>query len=175
MYLHSVFVWTQPHHAPTIAGSVTAIFILIWLLNASILTTFSIIGILITVSDYAVPLVSSNFFDSSKWGATQEATYEKVCDELALFWFTVNSFWTQWTEIKETKPKLYSFILLTTLLMLAYIGNMINNLLLSYLICLFACMYPGLKSQGLLNKYLSEALTFIKTTIGEKLNKQKQK
>lgn len=58
--------------------------------------------------------------------------------------------------------------------MLAYIGNLINNLLLTYFISLFACMYPGLKSHGLLNKYLSEALAFLKNTIGDKL-KQKQK
>lgn len=174
IYLHSVFVWSQPHHAPVLAASVSALFLLIWLLDTSILTTLSVIGVLITLADYVVPLISSNLFDSSKFGDAEEAVYDTVCSEIALTCFTVQSFWRQWTDLKDTKPKLYSFLLLTSLLMMAYIGNSVNNLFLLYVIVLFAAMLPGLRAHGIIQQLMKKAVEVVKNLVGDKLLKKKQ-
>lgn len=174
VYMHSVCVWNQPHHAPILAASVSALFLLIWLLDASILTTLSVIGIMVTLADYVVPLVSSNLFDSSKFGDAEEAVYDVVCSEIALTCFTVQSFWRQWTDLKDTKPKLYSFLLLTSLLMMAYIGNSVNNLFLLYVIVLFVAMLPGLRAHGIIQQLMKKAVDVVKNLIGDKLLKKKQ-
>lgn len=165
-------IWSKPHDCPVVLGSVTFIFLLIWLLNASVLTTLSVIGFLVTVADYSVPLVCSNLFDASKWSDREERVYETVCEEIATVTFLVISLWNQWTEMKETKPKIYSFILLTSLLMMAYIGNTINNLLLLYLLTMTLVSLPGLKHHGILQQMIKQSIQMIKG-ITSKINKPK--
>lgn len=172
MYLHSVSVWSQPHHAPALAASVSALFFLIWLLDTSILTTVSVIGIVVTLADYVVPLISSNLFDASKFGEADEAVYDAVCSEIALTCFTMQSLWRQWTDLKETKPKLYSFFLLTSLMMMAYIGNSVNNLFLLFVIVLFLVMLPGLRAHGIIQQLVRKTVDTITHLIGDRLKKK---
>lgn len=67
---------------------------------------------------------------------------------------------------------MYSIMLLVTLVVLAWIGNLINNLLLTYFIALFAVMFPGLKHHGIIQEYASKAASFVANLIGSKLKKQ---
>ena len=117
-----------------------------------------------------MPLLCTNLFDPTKWTQKEEKIYEEVCSEVALGWFTINSFWSQWQDLKETKPKMYSIMLLGTLIILAWIGNLINNLLLAYLITLFAILFPGLKHHGIIQAYVAKAASFVKNQITSKLN-----
>jgi len=70
--------------------------------------------------------------------------------------------YNQWRQMKETKPKQYSFVLLTSLLMLAYIGNTINNLLLLYLVTMSIVLLPGLKHHGILQQIIKQAIQGVK-------------
>jgi hypothetical protein len=164
-----VFLWKQQHHAGVIGGSVSAIFLLIWLLDATLLTTFSIIGIILTTADYAVPLVLSNLFDPANWNDKKEAEFNETCAALAAAWKSVLDLWAQWNEIKTTRPKLYSGLLLSILIVLAWIGNLFNNLFLTYLIVLFTALYPGLKTHGIIEKHLGKVIASIKEKVGDKL------
>lgn len=172
--MHSVFIWSQPHHAPVLAASVSALFLLIWILNTSILTTISVIGIILTIADYTVPLLSTSLIDSSKFGPAEETVYENVCSEIALTWFTLQSFWNQWTDLKEKRPVVHSFLLLTSLLMMAYIGNSVDNLFLLYLITLLTVLFPGLRHQGIIQKLSKKAFDTIRDTIGARLKPKQQ-
>ena len=160
--LHSCMIWSQPHDCPVIVLSVSLVFVLVWLLNASVLTTLSVIGFVITVSDYAVPIVCSNFVDPSLWTEREDKVYDTVCEELATLTFLLMSMYNQWRQMKETKPKQYSFVLLTSLLMLAYIGNTINNLLLLYLVTMSIVLLPGLKHHGILQQIIKQAIQGVK-------------
>jgi len=172
VHLHSMLIWSEAKDAPILVGAVTAIFLIVWIADASVLTSLSILGIIVTIADYAVPIVCSNLFDSSKWGPRQESTYESFCTELATLSLYVKAVWGQWQEIKETKPKLYSFLVLTTLLMMAYIGNHINNLLLLYLLTLGLIMLPGLRHHGILQQIVRQVCTGAKGLV-EKVSKAK--
>jgi hypothetical protein len=165
-------IWSTPQDCPNLVKSVTGLFVLIWLFNTSVLTTLSVIGLVITVADYVAPLVFRDFFDSSRWGHKEEKVFETVCEEIATATFLVITLWNQWRDLKETKPKLYSFILLTSLLMLAYIGNTINNLLLLYVLTMFIVLLPGLKHHGILQQMINQSIDAIKG-IKSKISKPK--
>ena len=172
VYLHSVCVWSQPHHAPLLVACVSSLFLLVWLLDSSLLTSLSVIGIIVTLADYIVPLVSSSLFDASRFGEAEDAIYDSVCSELALTCFTAKSLWRQWTDLKDSKPLLFSFLLLTSLLMLAYIGSSVNNLLLLYFIVLFVVLLPGLRAHGILQQLLSRAVHTVSSLVGDKFKKK---
>jgi hypothetical protein len=164
-----IFLWTESHHAGLLAGAVTAAFLLIWLLDATILTTFSVIGIIVTVADYVVPLLSAKLIDPTTWNDKSEQKYNEICVEIAKAWALVLGFWSSWQAIKVTSPKLYFGLLLSALVTLAWIGNLFNNLLLTYLLSLLAVEYPGLKHHGLIEKHLGSIYATISTAVGDKL------
>ncbi|KAI1283107.1 ADP-ribosylation factor-like protein 6-interacting protein 1 [Halotydeus destructor] len=169
-----ILVWSQPHHGYLVAGAVTTIFFVIWVVNASILTTLSIIGILVTVADYAVPLLCTNFFDAKNWNEDKEKTFKETCVALAATWEAINRFWTYLSDLKTAKPMMYSSMLLCFLLKMAWIGNIFNNLLLTYLTVLFVASYPGLRAHGIIEQYLGDMIAKVKSFVGEKLDKLKQ-
>jgi len=169
-----VFLWKQTHHPGAIAGAVTAVFLLIWLLDATLLTTFSMIGIVLTVADYAVPLVLSNLFDPANWNENKEKTFNQTCAAIAATWKSLLDIWIEWNLIKTTRPKLYSGLLLAVLITLAWVGNLCNNLLLTYLITLFVSLYPGLKENGHIEKHLGALIQKTKDAISDKLKLKTQ-
>jgi len=142
---------------------------LIWLLDATLLTTFSIIGIILTTADYAVPLVLSNLFDPANWNDKKEQEFNETCVALATTWKSLLDLWTEWNVIKATRPKLYSGLLLSILVVLAWIGNLFNNLFLTYLIVLFVALYPGLKTHGIIEKHLGKLIASVKEKVGDNL------
>ena len=168
---HSVSVWSQAHHPPLLAASVSALFLLIWLLDASVLTTMSVLGLLLTLADYVVPLLSASLFDARKFGEAEEAVYARVCSDLAQLCLSLRGLWRQWTDLKDTKPVLYSFLLLTSLLMMAYIGSSVNNLFLIYLIVLSVVMLPGLRAHGIIQQLVQKAVQTVKDLVGDRLKK----
>lgn len=101
-----------------------------------------------------------------------EAKFNEICVELAKVSAAGLGLWNQWQEIKVTRPKIHSGLLLSLLIVLAWIGNLFNNLLLTYLIALVLVELPGLKHHGLIEKHLGNAINSIKNAVGEKL-KQK--
>lgn len=73
--------------------------------------------------------------------------------------------------MKENNPKFYSIILLVNLIIIAWIGNLVNNLFLTYLGCLFLMLYPGMKKHGLIEKYTGEFRKKISDFIASKTKK----
>jgi len=106
----------------------------------------------------------SSFFHSfllNERSDNQEKQYKLVCDELSSAWSTVVSAYAAWGTLKSERPKTYYASLLSVLLVLAWLGNLINNLLLTYLIVLFVVMFPGLKHHGIINQYLAIVLSYV--------------
>ncbi|RWS27272.1 ADP-ribosylation factor-like protein 6-interacting protein 1 [Leptotrombidium deliense] len=100
--------------------------------------------------------------------STQEKVYNDICTELALGWVTLLSAWNSWQKIKDSKPKVYFIGFLTTLLVFAWIGNLINNLFLAYLMTTFIVLFPGLKHHGILQKYVGECIRMAQNSISKK-------
>ncbi|XP_054160352.1 ADP-ribosylation factor-like protein 6-interacting protein 1 [Oppia nitens] len=160
--LYSILIWEASDIYPlAIASVVSTIFLLIWYLDTSILTTLSVIGIVATVMDYGLPIVNHSLFNPNKWSASDEAKFETICTELVNNWTVVIKAYSQWQNTKNSNPKLYYAVLLSTLLSVSWIGNVVHNLLLTYLLVVFVALFPGLKHRGLIDKYLSVAMSSV--------------
>jgi len=160
--LHSVLIWEASDVCPVILSLlVSLVFLLIWYMDVSVLTTLSVMGIVGSVVDYALPVLNHHLFDPSKWSASDETKLEKICSELSANWTVINSAYGDWQRMKSANPKLYYAVLLCSLLALSWVGNVVHNLVLTYLLVLFVVLFPGLKHRGIVDKYLSIVSSYV--------------
>jgi len=152
--LYSVLIWEVNYYPLILGGSVTTLFLVIWYLDTSVLTTISVIGIVSSIVDYSIPALNQNFFDPSKWSSEKESKFERVCTELSKSWQTIVISYNNWQKMKASNPKMYYAILLSTLVVLSWIGNVVHNLLLTYLFVLLIVLFPGLKHHGIVDQYI---------------------
>jgi len=166
--LHSVLTWEQDIYPIMVSALVTISFLIIHLMNSSILTTFSYLGIAAALIDLAMPTIAKNLCGSSsstaKLGDKDNQRFDKICTDLAKVYAFFCESCNQCCSLKTSKPKLYYPSMLGALLVMAYIGNKINNLFLTYLVVLFVVLYPGLESKG----YTQKAIEFVYTKLGRR-------
>lgn len=155
--LHTVLTWEQDYHAGVVFGTVSAFFLLINLLNSSVLATLSYFGIIGALLDLAAPLIMKNLGASTvKLSEKDNQRFDKIVLDLAKVYATMHSLCATSYNIKINKPKIYYPYLLGSLLFLAFIGNKINNLFLTYLLVLAVAFYPGLEKRGITQKIVDQ-------------------
>lgn len=167
--LHSILTWEQDIHPILIVAFVSISFLIIHLMNSSVLTTLSYLGIAGALLDLAMPTIAKTMCGSSSGSQTKlnekdNQRFDKICMDLAkVYVFFRNSCGTC-CSLKTSKPKLYYPGLLGTLFVFAYIGNKINNLFLTYLVTLLVVLYPGLEKKGIPQK----AMEFVFLKLGRR-------
>lgn len=165
--LNSLLMWERAYDPGILVGTTTLIFLMLWYFEPSVLTTLSILGIIVCVVDYLVPTLSVNFFNPDKWTGIKERKFEDICRGMVKTWDHFHNFHSFVNYFKETKPKIYFVVILALLVLIAWIGNLMDNLLLTYLIVCFSVLLPGLKHHGILNNYLA----YCKSAIGSSKKK----
>lgn len=140
---------------------------LIWLLELSVLSTVSIVGVVVTVADFFLPGIIANFCDSSKWSDKDDEQFEHVCNELSNILSKVKSYHSCWSEMRQSKSKIYYISLFSALLTLAWIGNTFNNLFLAYMVTLLAALFPGLKHHNILKQGFDRVFALLKNAINK--------
>ncbi|XP_013790134.1 ADP-ribosylation factor-like protein 6-interacting protein 1 [Limulus polyphemus] len=164
---YSILMWEQPYYPAILAVMVTLEFILLWYFEPSLLTTLSLLGVTVCVADYAVPIVCVTFFDATKWTDAEERKFEEICKSVILVKQQTCDFWTSVIQLRDTKPVLYFVSVMSVLLLVAWIGSVINNLVLAYFLELGLVMLPGLKHQGILQNSINQ----VKNILGQKIKK----
>lgn len=166
--LHSVLTWEQDIHPVMIVAFVSFSFLLVHLMNSSVLTTLSYLGIAGALVDLAMPTIAKSLCGSSgaqaKLNDKDNQRFDKICLDLAKVYAFVRNSMSTCCSLKTSKPKLYYPGLLGTLLVFAYIGNKINNLFLTYLVTLLVVLYPGLEKKGVPQK----AVEFVFLKLGRR-------
>jgi len=168
--LHAFFTWKKQFYPLLIFAYITFTYLLIWLLELSVLSTVSIAGVLLTVADFFLPGIIASFCDSSKWSDKDEEQFEHVCNELSNILSKIKSYCNSWSEMRQNKSKLYYISLFSALITLAWIGNTFNNLFLVYVISLVLALSPGIKHHNILKQGFEKGFALIKSTI----NKEKK-
>ncbi|KAF0291972.1 ADP-ribosylation factor-like protein 6-interacting protein 1 [Amphibalanus amphitrite] len=148
--LHGVLVWRHEYHPPLLAAVVTLIFLVVWYLEPPLLTLVAVLGVTATTADYLVPALCQALFRPQDWTASNEREFERMCELLADISTSMECCWFQLSGWKQEKPKLYFIGMVGVLLLLAWLGNNINNLFLAYLLAQWIVMYPGLRQRGLI-------------------------
>jgi len=156
LVLFSVLLWENPSFPLIIIAVLTSVFLFLWSSNLSVLTVVSLILMMATLSDYFVPQLSSKFCPPEQWTAAKEKKFEKMCQSI----IEVQGFLCQKVAaihaLKESKPKMYFLVMLTMFSVLAWLGNLVNNLFLTYVFVLLIVLAPGIKRHRIAEKYASK-------------------
>ncbi|KAH3873786.1 hypothetical protein DPMN_037026 [Dreissena polymorpha] len=106
--LNKLLNWEKSVYPGIIVGSTTFIFMLIWYFQPSVLTTFSLIGLTLSLVDFLVPLVGPTVLGRSKWTGVQEKQYEQICIRILNFRYHVCEFTNSAITLKNERPKIVS-------------------------------------------------------------------
>jgi len=171
--LNKVLEWEENHYPAVIVGVVTFIFSIIWYLEPSVLTTFSLIGVVLCLVDFIVPTLSSYMFSSSEWTVVQERQFEAICSRILNAKQHVKNMFGALSQLKNNNAKMYLLVMMTAFAVMAWVGSLVDNLLLTYLLVVFLFLVPGLRKHGILQKFTSGAMEFITRMIKGKEEKKK--
>jgi len=165
LQLHSVLLWEKNWYPGVIAGISTTLFLLLWLVEPSLLSTVSCAGLLATLLDYLVPTLSARLFNPAQWTGAQEKLFEEICCSIVQVYAAFSHQVVAFKDLKVTSPKLYYSVTVISLTLLAYIGNKVNNLVLTYFIVTTVLLLPGLSQRGILHKYYQLFLQYVANSL----------
>ncbi|KAH9415040.1 ADP-ribosylation factor-like protein 6-interacting protein 1 [Dermatophagoides pteronyssinus] len=150
--MHSILIWEKSYHAPCIIMFITFIFMCLWLIEVPIISKICFMGIIATLIDYFLPFINE-IFSLPKWNDSSEKLFNNECHLIAKTWLNVKEFYQLVCSWKYSKTKLYYSTLLTVLMVIAWIGTQIHNLLLLYLSTMFIVLYPGLSHYNMIEDF----------------------
>ncbi|XP_054614386.1 ADP-ribosylation factor-like protein 6-interacting protein 1 [Dunckerocampus dactyliophorus] len=165
-----VLRWEKAWFPAALMGATSVLFLLIYYLDPSVLTGLSSTVMLLCLSDYLVPTLAPRVFGSNKWTTEQQQRFHEICGNLMKMQRRVLGWWRRLCTLKEDKPKMYFASVISSLLVVAWIGQQVHNLFLAYVIVSFLLLLPGLNQHGVLSKYACMAKREI-----NKLLKHKEK
>ncbi|XP_013393628.1 ADP-ribosylation factor-like protein 6-interacting protein 1 isoform X1 [Lingula anatina] len=166
--MNKILHWEKPHYPAVIVGLISFVFLLIWYFEPSVLTTISLLGLTICLIDFLVPTVASSVFTSEHWTVLQEQQYEQICLRILNAKHHLMDMKNTLNNLKSEKPALYFVLVMGFLTMMAWLGNLMDNLLLTYLLVCFIVLLPGIRSQGALQRYISWLQTKLKDVLAGK-------
>ncbi|XP_045474604.1 ADP-ribosylation factor-like protein 6-interacting protein 1 isoform X2 [Harmonia axyridis] len=141
--LYKILIWEKQWHPFAVAGVSTAIFLFIWLTDMSVLTTFSLLGLFATLCDYLVPIISTSFIKPDSWTPQKEALYDTICGEILIIKMKLELDCSMYCRMRESHPKMYFAVTTFALGILAWFGNLFNNLLIAHLFVTSILLLPG--------------------------------
>ncbi|KAK9977670.1 hypothetical protein ABG768_019471 [Culter alburnus] len=162
--------WEKPWYPAALVAATTILFTLIYYLDPSVLTGLSCSVMILCLADYLVPTLAPRVFGSNKWTTEQQQRFHEICGNLVKTQRRVLGWWKRLFALKEEKPKMYFLSVISSLVAVAWIGQQVHNLFLTYLIVSFLLLLPGLNQHGIITKYAG----MVKREIN-KLLKQKEK
>lgn len=159
--LNKVLEWEQNHYPAILVAVITVVFSIIWYLEPSVLTTVCLLGVVLSVTDFALPAVTGHLFNSADWTVVQERQFEAICVRLLNAKRHITNAKNQLLSLKKDKPKIYLLLLIGTFATMAWLGSLIDNLLLTYLIVVGFALVPGLRKRGILQRLVSKVTEVI--------------
>ncbi|XP_067271881.1 ADP-ribosylation factor-like protein 6-interacting protein 1 [Pseudorasbora parva] len=162
--------WEKPWYPAVLVAATTILFTLVYYLDPSVLTGLSCSVMILCLADYLVPTLAPRVFGSNKWTTEQQQRFHEICGNLVKTQRRVFGWWKRLFALKEEKPKMYFLSVISSLVAVAWIGQQVHNLFLTYLIVSFLLLLPGLNQHGIITKYAG----MVKREIN-KLLKQKEK
>ncbi|XP_017112206.1 ADP-ribosylation factor-like protein 6-interacting protein 1 [Drosophila elegans] len=160
---YGVITWEKQYYAGVVFGAISVLYLVLWYLDLSLITLLSLLGLLGLILDYVFPTVSRLIFGGGNWDGDQEAKFEDVCGQVC----AVKGKLVLCYEylFKERKSTVFVIIISLVLLVLAWIGAIINNLLLMYLTTLLIAMWPGLQDKDVFKGITQKVSKFVKDKI----------
>ncbi|XP_011870536.1 PREDICTED: ADP-ribosylation factor-like protein 6-interacting protein 1 [Vollenhovia emeryi] len=146
--LNSILLWERSWHPGLIVGLVTVIFCTVWILEPALLTMISICLLIFALVDYLVPIFTSVLCNAQSWTGQKEKKLIEICQNLSATMLQVQGIWASISKIRHDRPNIYYSATILFLILFAWIGNTVNNLLLLYIIVIALLLTPGFKHKG---------------------------
>ncbi|XP_053556390.1 ADP-ribosylation factor-like protein 6-interacting protein 1 [Bombina bombina] len=127
----------KPWFPAVIVGVVSFVFLIIYFLDPSVLSVVSCFVIFLCLADYLVPRLAPRIFGSNQWTTDQQQRFNEICSNLVKTCRRIMGWWNRLSALKEEKPKMYLMSVTIFLAMLAWIGQQVDDLLLTYLLVTF--------------------------------------
>jgi len=153
LHANSILLWKRNQFPWLIFGVVSFIFLELAYHDLTLITTLSLVLIIVTAVDYFGPTICGAIFKPENWTPSKQREYEEVCESLAASWISVKLFLIMCFDLKTKNPGMYYLFLTAGLAVLAFIGNAVNNLLITYVLVVGTLMAPGLIHYGIIQKY----------------------
>ena len=135
-------------------GALTLLFATVWCWDPSFLTFISFVGFVLTIADYFGPKLLP-YLLSNDWNEEKEKRYDAFCKNLVRILGNVERAYTWYMGWRSQKRLVNFAVTVTSLVVLAWIGNRINNFFLAYLISIAVVLFPKIHRQGLLQQGFS--------------------
>jgi len=163
--VYSVITWEQDWYPAVTAGCLTALYLIVYVSQLSLITVLGLLGLLITLLDYFLPIISDKLVPRDSWDDVKE----KKLDNLIRFYLSSSQLTitmiTSFLQYRLTSP-LYHFIITSlVLLFTAFLGSMVSGLVLSYFFLMLTLMLPGLHSRGLLAQYCGTLVNYLEEKV----------
>ncbi|XP_011706381.1 PREDICTED: ADP-ribosylation factor-like protein 6-interacting protein 1 [Wasmannia auropunctata] len=146
--LNSILLWECRWHPVLIIGFVNVIFSTIWILEPALLTMISVCLLVFALVDYLVPILTSVLCNAQSWTGQKEKKLIEICQNLSSTILQMQCAWTSISKIRHDRPNIYYSATILFLILFAWLGSTINNLLLLYTIVLTVLLMPGLRHKG---------------------------
>ncbi|XP_065212809.1 ADP-ribosylation factor-like protein 6-interacting protein 1 [Planococcus citri] len=174
--VYEVLLWKNiPLYPALIFGISTIAFIIVILLDPTLLSFASSLALFLVLLDYFAPIVISKIFNPQSWTGPKEKKLDEICSNLACSYISVKSSVAYFCSLKETNPKLYYLPVIFGLLFLSWIGNNVNNVFLTYVFVTVLLMIPGANHHGYLEKFSSLLKQVVAQTLRSALGKKEKK
>ncbi|ALC45666.1 CG10326 [Drosophila busckii] len=167
--VYDLLTWEKQYYAGIVFAAISINYLILWYMDLSCITLFSLLALSAFFGDFALPTLSRLLASGNKWEGEQEAKFEEVCGQLC----SIRARATQWYEylLNERKPTMVVVAISVTLLVVAWIGAIINNLLLMYFATIVVLMWPGLQEKDVFKSLTQKASKIV----NEKLQYGKKK
>ncbi|RUS89730.1 hypothetical protein EGW08_002548 [Elysia chlorotica] len=152
--LTSLLRWDKPFYPAIIAGVTSFLFLIIWFTDMSAVTTISLFFLLVGVVDFVVPHLGPKITGITTWTGAEEQEFSEICEHILNIQRDVKDTWSGLSTMRQQNPKLFFFVIMGFLTATAWIGNLMDNLFLTYLLVTFALLLPGLRHHKMANKYI---------------------
>ncbi|KAI4492079.1 hypothetical protein M0802_010087 [Mischocyttarus mexicanus] len=131
--LNSILLWEKLWYPALILGLTTTIFCMIWMLEPALLTLISLSLLILALVDYFVPTIIPIFCTADSWTGQKEKKLNEICHNISEAILQFQSSWRYIINMRYSRPNFYYGTIMVFLMLFAWLGNTINNLLLSYI------------------------------------------
>ena len=140
-----------------VGGSVlTLAFALVWYWDPSFLTFIAFIGFVTVNADYWGPKILPYILETNDWNEAKQKQYDTVCNNIVRIINRAEHAISWYKESRIQKPFVTNLITVISLMVLAWIGNRINNFFLTYFLTIAMVLLPKIQRQGLMQQSIEK-------------------
>ncbi|OWA52051.1 hypothetical protein BV898_16512 [Hypsibius exemplaris] len=150
--LRDVVMWEKSWNPLALVFGCTFLFAVVAWLDFSFLSSFAMIGALVTATDLLVPILAPVAFSNTEWSPADEKKLDELCKTLLKLKKNLRTYSNLGSSFRRQMPRTTSIIMSIVFLIGAWVFSRMNNTILLYMLTMCVLLTPGLKKSGVWDK-----------------------